>query len=425
VVDSAAGGGRRSNRLRRRRTFVLVLVVLIVAAGAGALLLATAIKSPAQQAAQTRAPAATALTVTVRKTVLRSSVLAQAVVGAPREVSPSVIGGGGAAGQGVQQIVTRVWHGRGSYVGQGQVVLEVAGQPFFVLQGAVPAYRNLEPGESGADVTQLQEDLGELGYGLGADTLGDFGPGTAAAVDAYYQAIGYTAPQVSQGPKADRGAMIPLGQYTFVPRLPARIVKLGMTVGQAAKGGGLVLALGSPTVGGQLSPSSAGLVRPGMKVTITEPGNGVTVAGRVTSVARSTATTKSVSGGLYVAMGIRPDRPLPLSLVGQDVSVTIATARSRGPVLAVPEAAVFAGADGATYVTKVAGARRVRVPVRVGLTGNGLLQVTPAGGGGLAAGDQVLIGANYAGSTPVRKAAVSRGGGSGGGIVQFTPVSGG
>jgi peptidoglycan hydrolase-like protein with peptidoglycan-binding domain len=425
VADSAADGGRRYNRLRRRRIFVLAVVALVVVAVAGALLLATAIKSPAQQAAETKAPAQTQLTVPVQKTVLSTTVLAQAVVGPPREVSPSSIGGGGgSASQDIQQIVTKIYRTSGSYVGQGMVILEVAGQPFFVLQGTVPAYRNLEPGESGEDVSELQEDLGSLGYGLGSDTLGDFGPGTSAAVDAYYQAIGYTAPQVSQAPKADRGAMIPLGQYSFVPRLPAKIVKLDLTVGQSAQGGGLILALGSPVIEGQLSPSSAGLVRPGMKVTITEPGTGRTVRGRVTSVAHSTATTASISGGLYVAMGVQPDRALPLSLVGQDVSVTIATAHSSGPVLAVPEAAVFAGADGRTYVTKVSGAGHVRVPVRVGLTGSGLLQVRADHAGTLTAGDQVIIGENYAASTPAGKVAVSHGGPNGKNFV-VTPAGGG
>ncbi len=55
--------------------------------------------------------------------------------------------------------MTRILRHSGSIVGQGSVLLEVAGQPFFVLQGTVPAYRNLEPGETGLDVTELQDDL--------------------------------------------------------------------------------------------------------------------------------------------------------------------------------------------------------------------------------------------------------------------------
>jgi membrane fusion protein, multidrug efflux system len=397
-MDPAADAGRPRNRMRRRRIFALAVVGLVIVAVIGAFLLTSAIKSPAEQAEETKAPAATPLTVPVVKTVLTATVLAQAAVGAPPEVSPSVLGGGGGSGD-VQPIVTRVYHGQGSYVGQGTVLVEVAGQPFFVLGGTVPAYRDLSPGETGQDIVQLQDDLGQLGYGLGADTLGVYGPGTAAAVSAFYQAIGYTAPTVSTGKKGGREAMIPLGDYTFAPHLPARVSSMELTVGQAAKASGITLAMGSPVVAGQLTASNARLVRAGMKVTITEPGTGTTVPGRVTSVAHTTASTASISGGLYVAMGIRTRRPLPLSLVGQDVTITIATARSAGPVLAVPEAAVFAGASGGTYVTVDRGGKLTRVAVRVGMSASGLLQVTPLRSGALAAGDAVLTGQNYAGAT--------------------------
>jgi peptidoglycan hydrolase-like protein with peptidoglycan-binding domain len=425
AVEPAVGGGHRYNRLRRRRIMLLVIVALVIVAAAGALVLTTQIKSPAEQAAQTKPPAQTELTATAQRTVLTTTVLAQGVVGAPAEVSPSIIGSdaGAAGGQNVQQIVTRVFARRGSTVSQGTVLLEVAGQPFFVLQGTVPAYRDLEPGESGEDIVELQEDLESLGYSVGDDSSGVFGAGTAAAVSAFYTGIGYRAPQITSGPKASRGAMIPLGEYSFVPRLPATLVTLGATVGQSVKSSGLTLALGSPVIDGQLSPSDSKLVRPGMQVTITEPGTGITVPGRVTSVSQVTATKASISGGLYVKLGVQADRPLPMSLVGQDVSLTIAAARSSGPVLAVPEAAVFAGANGATYVTRVTGTGLVRVPVRVAMSASGLLQVIPAQPGALTAGDRVLTGENYAGSKPASNP-VLRQVGPNSGVKVITPVGG-
>ena len=407
MVTAADGGGRVS-RLRRRRVIVLVITALAVLAAVGELLLTSQIKSPAEQAAQTRAPAATQLTATVQRTVLTRTVLAQGAVGAPKEFTPSQVGGGGsggggsgggsAGGQDVQQIVTHVFCRKGSLAGQGSVLLEVAGQPYFVLQGTVPAYRDLAPGETGEDVAQLQQDLISLGYGTGSDTLGSYGPGTAAAVSAYYQAHGYTAPVVTVGTKKHRVqlAFVPLGDFSFVPSLPATVIKVGATVGKAPASGALTLALGSPKLTGQLSPSTAGLVRPGMRVTITNSGGGPVRHGEVAWVSHSTASGKSISGGLYVKMGIALNRPLPMSLVGQDVSLAIGAARSQGPVLAVPEAAVFAGADGQTYVSKVSGGHTVRVPVRVGMTGSGLLQVTPDQPGELAAGDQVVTGQNFA-----------------------------
>jgi membrane fusion protein, multidrug efflux system len=276
------------------------------------------------------------------------------------------------------------------------VILEVAGRPVFVFAGTVPAYRNLVPGESGEDVAQLQLALESLGFGVGADTSGVYGPGTAAGVAAFYQSIGYPAPAVSTGPKADRGAMMPLSEFMFLPRFPAHLASIGAKVGGTASGKLVTLSMGNPAIAGQLNPNDHGLVRAGMKVTITDTVTGRSVRGRVTSVRSQTQTKHSISGGIYLPMRIRPDRPLPSSLIGQNVRLTIAAAHSRGPVLAVPEAAVFASVNGSTYITKVTASHsQVRVPVRAGITGDGLVEVTPARGGTLAAGDKVVIGENY------------------------------
>jgi hypothetical protein len=76
----------------------------------------------------------------------------------------------------------------------------------------------------------------------------------------------------------------------------------------------------------------------------------------------------------------------------QDVRITATTAATSGPVLAVPEAAVFASADERTYVTVVSGAGRQRdVPVHTGTSANGLVEITPLATP-LRAGDKVAIG---------------------------------
>jgi len=163
-----------------------------------------------------------------------------------------------------------------------------------------------------------------------------YGAGTESAVAAYYQAIGYQVPTVSVGPKADRGPMVPLAEIMFVPDLPARVVKVAGPVGQEASGSFVTLAMGDPAIAGQLSPSSAGLVRRGMTVTITNPATGQSRSGYVRSVGQRTETSGSISGGVYVPMSVVPDSPLPTSMIGQDVGLTIAAASSAGPVLAVP-----------------------------------------------------------------------------------------
>jgi hypothetical protein len=138
-----------------------------------------------------------------------------------------------------------------------------------------------------------------------------------------------------------------------------------------------------------------------MPVTVTDPATGLARHGRIVSVALRTSAAHSQTGGVYLPATVRTGRPLPLSIIGRDVSLSIAAAHSDGPVLAVPEAAIFARADGRLYVTKLTGTGTgtgtgVLVPVRVLVTGNGVVGVAQISGGSLAAGDQVAIGASYA-----------------------------
>jgi hypothetical protein len=286
-------------------------------------------------------------------------------------------------------VVTRTVLRRGATVRPGQVIVEVSGRPLFAFPGAVPAYRDLVPGDTGADVAQLQRGLDAIGYPVGFDTAGTFGAGTAAAVAAFYTALGYTMP----------------GGEPTIPRFPARVAKVAGPVGAQASGSLATLAMGPPVVAGQLSPTDGALIKTGLTVTVTDQATGLIRRGRIVSVALRTTAAHSQNGGVYLPVKIRTSRPLPLSMIGRNVSLSIAAARSDGPVLAVPEAAIFARADGRLYVTKLTGTGTgtgtgVQVPVRILVTGGGLVGVAPAGGGTLAVGDQVATGAAY---TPVSR----------------------
>ncbi len=132
VADDKSGYGR----LRRRRNILLAVAALAVIASAGGLLLSTTIKSPAQQAAETRPPGLTRLTAPVQRTVIRNVVQANGVVSRPPQISSLSSGGGGtgaAGGGNVQQVVTKIYLPPGSTVGPGNVIIEVAGRPMFVL----------------------------------------------------------------------------------------------------------------------------------------------------------------------------------------------------------------------------------------------------------------------------------------------------
>jgi peptidoglycan hydrolase-like protein with peptidoglycan-binding domain len=394
VLDDKPGYGR----LHRRRVILLAVIGLAVIAAVGGLLISTTIKSPAQQAAETKAPGLTRLTASVQYTVIRNTVQADGLITKPPQISSLSSGGGGGGGGGgnAQQVVTKIFRPPGSFVGPGNLIIEVAGQPFFVFQGTVPAYRDMAPGESGSDIAQLQAGLESLGFGIGGDTSGVYGAGTSAAVAAFYQSLGYTAPP-APGAKGHRGAEVPLSQIMFVPRFPARVLKLGGGVGSVVSGSVVTLSLGSPSVKGQLNPAFGALVRPGMKVTITAQGSPATVHGTIASVTHKAQTSKSISGGLYYPMHISLHKPLPPSFgSGQNVILSIQAAQSSGPMLAVPEAALFGGQDGKDYVSKVTGPdTATKVQVTVVTEGDGLVGIRPAPAGALKPGEQVVTGENY------------------------------
>jgi membrane fusion protein, multidrug efflux system len=403
-LGADAGAGRRPGRRRllRSRRVLFAIVAFALAASAGGVWASTYIKSPADVAARAKPPGLTLLTAPVRQQVITATVLAQGVVQRPPQVSGPAMAGSGGPGN-AQPIVTRIFVRPGSTVRPGSVILEVAGQPVFVFAGTVPAYRDLGPGESGADVAQLQAGLERLGFWLGGDARGEFGPGTQSAVAGYYHRIRYRAPE---------GSVVPLSQVMFVPRLPAEVVKVKAPVGGTASGPLVALSVGKPGIEGQLNPADARLVRADMQVQISDPATGSSFSGRVRSVGTRMQTSGSISGGFYVPMQIATRTRLPVSMAGQNLKLTIIAAHTAGPVLTVPQAAIFASANGQTYVTKVTAMRsRLRVPVRTGFTGDGLVEVAPVGGGTLHAGDTVAVGVGYVRTTASGSEASGAGGG--------------
>ncbi|MFC9298198.1 peptidoglycan-binding protein [Streptomyces sp. NPDC057011] len=185
---------------QRKKWVVLVAVnaVLLAGLGVGASMV---IKSPAQAAADAKAPQADVLTAPVERRVLKETVVLRGLVSAGQsvEVTPTAVVGEGAG----SPVVTKLRAKAGGAVTEGQVLLEVSGRPVFALKGALPAYRDLKPGAKGEDVAQLQKALQNLGHRTGADASGTFGAGTKAALSSFYGSIGYE-PLPAQG---DPGAV--------------------------------------------------------------------------------------------------------------------------------------------------------------------------------------------------------------------------
>jgi hypothetical protein len=441
----------RGSRLSRRRRVLLGIGIAAALLAGGGLIGASFVKSPQQLAADTAPPPGTVTTAAVVSQVLTSSVQMRGQVYPSTEYdvyasapssssgadsgSPSSAGGSSSAGE---VYISKLEVAAGDTITNGEQLAEIDGEPLFALTGPVPAWRDLTPGESGPDVTELQKALASLGYYDGGDTAGYFGSATEDAVSLYYEHLGYSAPASGGVPAAD---------VVFLPSLPATVVAVNGAAGEQPGQPFLELApRGSLALTGQLPPAYAGQVKSGLKVTIYDEVTGIHAAGTVADLGTatlnapagtvvdigggpgsagstgsgsagsgssgstgstgsngstgSTGSTGSAGSGAaggsgetpFIPLTVHPSRPLAAALNGENVLVTVDTGQTEGPVLTVPVAAIVTTASGTSYVTVVgAHGKQTDVPVTPGISENGYVQVTPKSSGALAAGDRVVV----------------------------------
>ncbi len=143
------------------------------------------IESPADAAARTAPPVPSPILVPVEKRVLGSSIVTRgsARFGLPQPISiaPSTLK--------AQAGLITTLPARNTQFAEGAVLLTASGRPVLLLQGRVPAYRDLAPGISGEDVRQLEQGLQRLGFDPGPID-GVYDQQTGAAVAKWYQSKG-------------------------------------------------------------------------------------------------------------------------------------------------------------------------------------------------------------------------------------------
>ena len=170
---------------KRISVLFVVLALLAVAAAAG-WLVGSRIQSPAEAAARTAPPEASPILVPVEKRVLSSNVVTRGTArfGLPQPISiaPSVL----KPGPGLFTTLPL----RNKQLEEGSVMLTASGRPVFVLQGKIPAYRDLVPGISGDDVRHLEEALKRMGFDPGP-VDGTYDQQTCAAVARWYERSGW------------------------------------------------------------------------------------------------------------------------------------------------------------------------------------------------------------------------------------------
>ena len=210
-------------------------------------------------------------------------------------------------------------------------------------------------------------------------------------------AAGLMAVVSSTGPTVAQGEMV------FIPTAPARVQSAVTSLGPI----GTPPASGAPgvdasalvtLVAGDLVVSTAvragdeGLVRVGMPVELLDETSNTKYPAKLATIAAT--ATADASGSLSRAATVVPVKPLPASLAGTNVRVTITAAASDGEVLVVPLSAVSSTAGGATRVSVLepGTANPVDVPVTPGISADGFVAVTPTDPAGLKAGDVVVVG---------------------------------
>ena len=165
----------------KRTTALAAAVACAAVIAVGAWVAGSRVESPADAAARTAPPTPSPILVPVEERVLSANIVTRGTgrFGLPQRISiaPSSL----KATPGLIATLPL----RNTPLEEGAVMLTASGRPVFVLQGRVPAYRDLVPGISGEDVRQLEEALARLGFSPGP-VDGVYDQQTGAAVAKWY-----------------------------------------------------------------------------------------------------------------------------------------------------------------------------------------------------------------------------------------------
>ncbi|MGW8552591.1 peptidoglycan-binding protein [Streptomyces tubercidicus] len=433
---------------------LLCVVSGVVVVGVVGWAVGSQVQSPADAAAAHQPPVASLITASVEKRVLTSTVVTQGTVGyaaaRPLNFAGTVEPSQG-AGSGTQPLVTKLAVKAGHEINAGSVLLEVSGRPVLVLKGSVPMYRTLSRGATGDDVRQLQRGLTDIGFPT--PVTGTYGAATEHAVSRWYASRHYspatappeepgspersqppsptTPPRTAATPAAPAGATVPSGELIFLRDLPARLTQLSASVGAQATGKIGSVSGSALQVQGEVRASDAQLFKAGATATVqtldgkqfpasvtalatgaskapaagTSGGKGSNAAGDAGSGGAAGDAGSSTSGGdgtsATTSMRVALRNPHALaSYNGQAVKVTVQVGSTKGKALVVPVSALSTRADGRAWVRVSHGrGKTTDVAVTPGLSVAGAVQVTPAQGGALNSGDQVVIGTRQGGSS--------------------------
>jgi HlyD family secretion protein len=344
-----------------------------------------------------------------------------------------------------EAIVTDVLVKAGSSVRAGDVVMEVAQRPVFLLNGDVPVYRDYLPGDSGKDVAQLQRCLSSLGL-LTTPITGTYDTGTSRAVQRLYQGAGYLAPRVgdlefaqAEMAKNDAAAQasastaswasakksvpgdataisrlatakraaevqlraaknalslakrrvgfaLPRAEAMLMRRRTAIVTSVVARIGAAAGASALVVGSSGGTVLASADSTAGRLMKIGQSARILDEASGRRWKGRVAAIGVAGA-----DGGMTVRIDVIGSGS-SFPQIGTQLRVQVVLTTSGGATLVVPISAITSRTDGTTFVVRVRSGQAEPVNVVAGVTADGFVELKqPEGVATLAPGDQVLV----------------------------------
>jgi hypothetical protein len=285
---------------------------------------------------------------------------------------------GGASGGGTGGTVTWL-PAVGAIVTRGKPVYKVDDRPVVLIYGSTPMYRGLVPGDDGADVKQLEQNLSALGYG-GFTVDSEYTSATVDAVERWQEDLGL-----------DETGTVDLSQVLVAPG-QIRIAEHKLAAGDTASGAVLAWTGTTRLVTVNLDVNKQHLVKTGIAATIELP-DGTTVAGTVTSVG-TVATTSTTGSGNQAQSSTTID--VTVSAADQEALGTLDSAPvdvvlqadKREDVLTVPVNALVALREGGYGVQVVEATGTRYVAVKTGMFAAGRVEVT---GDGIAEGTVVGV----------------------------------
>jgi peptidoglycan hydrolase-like protein with peptidoglycan-binding domain len=261
----------------------------------------------------------------------------------------------------------------GATVSRGKSIYRIDNKPVTLLYGALPAYRTLSPGVTGADVKQFEKNLWALGYrGFTVDTK--YSSSTATAVKEWQDDLGLT--------ETGRVETSQIVYATSPVRVDSRTAQVGAVV---QPGSEILDVTGTARVATvQLDVDDQRLARMGAAVKVTMP-DGSVANGKITGVESTVIPAtqqEDAQTKIVVTIGFAG---APKAM--DDSSVTASFVASERPdVLTVPVAALLALAEGGYGIQVVDGVTTRIVAVQTGLFADGKVEVS---GDGLTAGMKV------------------------------------